>query len=99
MPTQIETTLDVQPLSAFRDSPAEVIARLRSTRRPITLTVEGQPAVILQDPAEYQRLLDLAAEADANEGIRQGLDQLNRGEGRPATEFFAEMREKYGIPG
>jgi post-segregation antitoxin (ccd killing protein) len=48
--------------------------------------------------AEYQRLLDLASHADAREGIRQGLDQLNRGEGRPASEFFAEMREKYGIP-
>jgi predicted transcriptional regulator len=47
----------------------------------------------------YQRLLDGAAKADAREGIRQGLEEMNRGEGRPATEFFAEMREKYGLPG
>jgi hypothetical protein len=43
-------------------------------------------------------MLDLAAEADANEGIRQGLEQLHRGEGRLASEFFGEMCAKYGIP-
>jgi post-segregation antitoxin (ccd killing protein) len=77
----------------------------------VTLTIPDELAAELiaagKDPsrtalealtAEYQRLLDLASHADAREGIRQGLDQLNRGEGRPASEFFAEMREKYGIP-
>jgi prevent-host-death family protein len=98
MPTQIDTTPDVQPLSSFRDNPAGVIERLKSTRRPITLTVDGKPEVVVQEAAAYQRLLDLAAEADANEGIRQGLDQLNRGEGSSATDFFAEMREKYALP-
>jgi post-segregation antitoxin (ccd killing protein) len=78
----------------------------------VTLTIPDELAAELiaagKDPsrtalealtAEYHRLLDLASHADAREGIRQGLDQLNRGEGRPASEFFAEMREKYGIPG
>ena len=76
----------------------------------VTLTIPDELAAELiaagKDPsrtalealtAEYQRLLDLAAEADASEGIRQGLEQLGRGEGRPAAEFFAEMREKYGL--
>jgi prevent-host-death family protein len=99
MPTQLDTTPDVQPLTAFRDNPGEVIERLKSTRRPITLTVEGQPAVILQDPAEYQRLLDLAAEADEEEGLRQGLEDIAAGRTRPAREVFAELREEYGIRG
>ncbi|MGD0796481.1 MAG: hypothetical protein ABR910_02050 [Acidobacteriaceae bacterium] len=53
----------------------------------------------LEALTERQRLLDVAAEADAREGIRQGLEEMHRGEGRPATEFFAEMREKHGLPG
>jgi predicted transcriptional regulator len=77
----------------------------------VTLTIPDELAAELiaagKDPSRtaiealtlYQHLLDLAAQADPREGIRQGLDQLNRGEGRPASEFFAEMREKYGIPG
>jgi hypothetical protein len=53
----------------------------------------------LEALTERQRLLDGAAKADAREGIRQGLEEMHRGEGRPATEFFAEMREKHGLPG
>jgi PHD/YefM family antitoxin component YafN of YafNO toxin-antitoxin module len=90
----IDTTRDTQPLEAFRDHPAQ----LKSNRRPIVLTVDGKPEAVLQDPAEYQRLLDLAAQADAHEGIRQGLEQLRQGQGRPASEFFDEMREQHGIP-
>jgi hypothetical protein len=77
----------------------------------VTLDIPDELAAELiaagKDPARealealtaYQRLLDVAAEADAREGIRQGLEEMNRGEGRPATEFFAEMREKHGLPG
>lgn len=99
MPTQLDLTQDVLPLHSFHENPNQLIERLKTTRRPITLTVDGKPEAILQDPVEYQRLLDIAALADANEGIRQGLEQLHRGEGRPASEFFSEMCAKYGIPG
>jgi Arc/MetJ-type ribon-helix-helix transcriptional regulator len=32
------------------------------------------------------------------EAIRRGLESVERGEGRPAEEFFDEMRQKHGIP-
>ena len=43
-----------------------------------------------------QRLLDLAERAEAIEGIRRGLDSAARGEGRPAEEIYAELRERHG---
>jgi hypothetical protein len=46
----------------------------------------------------YQRQLDIAARADAIEGIRQGLDDVAHGRTRPAREFFDEFRRKHGIP-
>ena len=45
-----------------------------------------------------QRVLDLAAQADAREGIRQGLEEMKRSLGRPAREVFDELRAEYGIP-
>jgi PHD/YefM family antitoxin component YafN of YafNO toxin-antitoxin module len=99
MPTQLDTTQEVQPLTTFLDKPVDLIRQIKATLRPITLTVEGQPAVILQEPAEYQRLLDLAAEADEEEGLRQGLEDIAAGRTRPAREVFAELREEYGIRG
>ena len=95
----IETLTDTLPVAAFRDNPDQLLQQLKTPKRPVTLTVDGQPAAILQDPAEYQRLLDLAAEADANEGIRQGLEDVAAGRTRPAREVFAELSEEYGIQG
>lgn len=35
---------------------------------------------------------------EAVQGIRRGLESAECGEGRPANEFFDEMRRKHGIP-
>ena len=99
MAAAIDLTQETQPVTAFRDHSSEFLAHLRQTHRPITLTIDGKPELVLQEASAYQRLLDLAAAADAGEGIRQGLDELAQGAGRPAQEFFAEMRRKYAIPG
>ena len=49
------------------------------------------------DPAAYQRLLDIAALADAGEGIRQGLEDVKQGRERPVREFFDEFEAQHGI--
>jgi prevent-host-death family protein len=93
----IDITKDIQPLTTFRNNSVKMMQRLKKTRRPIILTVNGKPEAVVQDAAAYQRLLDLAAAADVNEGIRQGMEELRQGKGRPAKEFFEEMRKKHGI--
>jgi prevent-host-death family protein len=93
----IDITKDIQPLTTFRNNSVKFMKRLKKTRRPIILTVNGKPEAVVQDPAAYQRLLDLAAAADVNEGIRQGLEEIRQGKGRPAKEFFEEMRKKHGL--
>ncbi|MBB5316336.1 type II toxin-antitoxin system Phd/YefM family antitoxin [Tunturibacter empetritectus] len=94
----IDITKDIQPLTTFRNNSVKMMQRLKKTRRPIILTVNGKPEAVVQDASAYQRLLDLAAAADASEGIRQGMEEMRQGKGRPATEFFEEMRQKHGIP-
>jgi prevent-host-death family protein len=94
----IDITKDIQPLTTFRNNSVKFMKRLKKTRRPIILTVNGKPEAVVQSAAEYQRLLDLAAAADANEGIRQGLEDVREGRTRPADEVFEKMRRKYAIP-
>jgi PHD/YefM family antitoxin component YafN of YafNO toxin-antitoxin module len=65
--------------------------QLKKSKRPVVLTVKGKAEAIVQDAGAYQRLLDIAARADAREGVRQGLEQSKRGQGRDAGEFFAEF--------
>jgi prevent-host-death family protein len=93
----LDPTPDTQPLSAFRDNPTELLNRIQSNEGPVTLTVDGQPVIVLQEASAYQRLLDLAALADAREGIRQGLADAAAGRTRPATEVFAELDREYGV--
>jgi prevent-host-death family protein len=92
-------TEDIQSLTTFRRRSGEFMKQLRRTKRPVVLTVKGKAAAIVQDAASYQRLLDIAARADASEGIRQGLDDARRGIIRPARAFFDEFEAAHGIRG
>ena len=59
------------------------------------------PKIVVElhlQPEAYQRLLDVAASADAEEGIRQGLDDVAHGRTRPARDVFDGIRRKQGIP-
>ena len=61
--------------------------------------MKGKAAAIVRDAESYQRLLDIAARANAYEGIRQGLEQAKQGKGRDAENFFAEFESTHGIKG
>ncbi|MEI7578354.1 MAG: type II toxin-antitoxin system prevent-host-death family antitoxin [Armatimonadota bacterium] len=40
------------------------VARLGASKKPVILTVNGKPALVLQDAASYQDLLDRLEEAE-----------------------------------
>jgi PHD/YefM family antitoxin component YafN of YafNO toxin-antitoxin module len=90
-------TTDIQPLTTFRRSSADMIRHLKKSKRPMVLTVNGKAAAVVQDAEAYQRLLDIAARADAREGIRQGLEDVKKGRTRPARQFFAEFEAAHGL--
>ena len=94
----VDITKDIQSMTSFRNHSAEFMQHLKATGRPMVLTVNGKAAAVVQDAEAYQRLLDVAAEASVEEGIRQGLDDLADGRTRPAAEVFDVIRAAYGIP-
>ena len=94
----LDITKDIQSLTTFRRRSGDFMRHLRKSKRPVVLTVKGKAAAIVQDAEAYQRLLDIAARADAEEGIRQGLDDVAHGRTRPAREVFDEIRRKHDIP-
>jgi prevent-host-death family protein len=94
----MDITKDIQPMTTFRNHSAKIMQHLRETKRPVILTVNGKAAAVVQDAEAYQHLLDLAAEANAAEGIRQGLEDIANGRTRPAREVLDEIRAEYGIP-
>jgi prevent-host-death family protein len=93
----LDITKDIQSLTTFRRRSSDFIKVLKKSKRPVVLTVRGKAAAVVQDAAAYQHLLDVAARADAGEGIRQGLEASKKGKIRPAKEFFEEFEAENGI--
>ena len=93
----LDITKDIQSLTTFRRKSGAFLKQLKKSKRPVVLTVRGKAAAIVQDAEAYQRLLDIAALADAREGIRQGLEEDKQGKGRDVEEFFAEFEATHGI--
>jgi prevent-host-death family protein len=89
---------DIHPLTDFKHRTPEFVQRLKTTGEPIVLTINGKAALVVQDAESYQKLLDLAEEARVLEGIRQGLEEMRAGHGRPAEEVIADIRRDLSIP-
>ena len=89
---------DIQAMTTFRRNPAKFMKHLKKTKKPLILTVNGKAEAVVQDAEAYQLLLDIAAQADAREGIRQGMEDIKKGRVRPAREALAKFRRSLAIP-
>lgn len=88
---------DIRPLTDFLRNHKDHIRRLKKAARPEVLTVNGKAALVVQDVASYQELLDSVERAEVIAGIRAGLDSMHAGQGVPIAEFDRRMRRKYGL--
>ena len=88
---------DIQPLTTFRRRSAQFLKQIKKNKRPVVLTVNGKAAAVIQEPEAYQRLLDIAAQADAREGIRQGLEDARKRRTRAAKQVFADFEAAHGL--
>jgi PHD/YefM family antitoxin component YafN of YafNO toxin-antitoxin module len=89
---------DIQAMTTFRRNPGKFMKHLKRTKRPLILTINGKAEAILQDAEAYQRLLDIAAQADPLEGIRQGLEDAKKGRVRGARKALEQFRRVREIP-
>jgi hypothetical protein len=78
-------------------STAQYVDRMAREGRPITLRVDHRPPLVVKDERAFKLLWELVDRLETIEAVRQGLEQMERGEGRPADEFFDEMRRKHGL--
>jgi prevent-host-death family protein len=93
----LDITKDIQSLTTFRRRSGDFMKQIKKSKRPVILTVNGKAEAVVQDAQAYQRLLDIAARADAEEGIRQGVEEARKGKLRSARQFFAEFEAEHGI--
>lgn len=85
---------DIQSLTEFKRNTAEYMEQLKSTGRPLILTVNGKAEIIVQDAESYQEMLAAVDEART----LRALAGARKGKGRPAQEVLQEIREILNIP-
>jgi PHD/YefM family antitoxin component YafN of YafNO toxin-antitoxin module len=83
---------DIRSLTDFQRNTKAHLRRLKSSGRPVVLTVNGRAELIVQDAAAFEDMLD------AIRGIQRGLDEMKAGKGEPARKVLDRIRARYKIP-
>ncbi len=87
----IDLVNDVMPLSEFRNSLTECIARTRRTHRPILVTQNGKSATVMFSVEDFERLRETFEMA---EDIRISEAEIERGEVMATSEVESSLREE-----
>lgn len=87
----------IHPLTDFLRNHKEHIARLKKTRDPAILTINGKAEIVMVDAESYQLIIEKLQQIETIEAIREGLKAAENGELKPAEQVFLEMKSKYGI--
>jgi predicted transcriptional regulator len=77
---------------------AQYVDRMEREGRPIVLRVDDRPPLTIADERAYQMLWELIDRIETIEGVREGLAQMERGEGRPLEEVVEDIRKKHRLP-
>lgn len=86
MSTQSE---DVKTSAEFEQRPKQILQQVRKTGRPIVVTVQGKPGVVVMKAADYQRQLQAA---NLSQLLLQGESDVQAGRTRPAADVLKDLR-------
>jgi len=95
----INLSRDIQSLSTFKRNTNELIVQMKETGNPVVLTVNGKAELVVQDAESYQKLLNTVEHLETIIGIKNGLEDITKGETQFLGEFVEEMQQKHGISG
>src|SRR5205814_3748321 len=89
----LDLNRDINSLSNFKRNTSEFLRQLKATGHPVVLTINGKAELVVQDTASYQKLIELAEQAEKMEALRQAVEEMKAGKGTPIEEMFAEMKQ------
>jgi PHD/YefM family antitoxin component YafN of YafNO toxin-antitoxin module len=89
----LDLNRETESLSSFMRNTSDFLQRLKTTGEPVVLTINGKAELVVQDPAAYQKLIDLARRLEQTEALRQSVEEMRDGKGIPASDVLAEMRQ------
>ena len=87
---------DIQSLTDFKRNTAKYLKKIKRSKSPVVLTINGKAELVVQDARAYQAMLDRVERAETVVALRKGIEDFERGEFRPAREALEELRRKHG---
>ena len=90
---------EVRSLSDFQRNTREHMARMKASKKPTVLTVNGKAELVVQDAEAYQGMLDQYNRIETVAAIRGAHSEVERGEDMDIEEAFAQLQAKHGISG
>jgi prevent-host-death family protein len=91
---------DIHSVTDFQRNAKAHITRLRRTKAPMVLTVNGSPSVVVQDANAYQHDMDRLAQLEEERfvaAVNEGFADMKAGRMIPLEEARARMEKKFGI--
>jgi prevent-host-death family protein len=93
----IDLSQDIRSLSDFKRNTSEFMTRMKKTGNPVVLTINGQAAMVVQDAASYQHLLEMAERAEMMEFLRASREDLEAGRTEPALQALERLGKKHKL--
>ena len=93
----LDIVRDIDSLSNFKRDTSKFVKRMKKSGSPVVLTVNGKAQIVVQDAESYQKMLELLDRAEAIEGIRQGLEDVNQKKTASLEQFDKKMRTKHDL--
>ncbi len=84
----ISLTEDFKTVRELASQTQEILEQVRHTGRPMAITIDGKPAVVLLGVAQYESLLHLL---NLSRLLHEGAEDIRAGRVQPLEEFLNEL--------
>lgn len=88
---------NIHSLSDFQRNTREHIRRLKKSRRPEVLTINGEAALVVQSAEGYQQLLNEAEFASHFQALHKSIAEAKANRGRSARAAIEELALQHAI--
>jgi prevent-host-death family protein len=93
----IDLSTDIHSLSDFKRNTSKYMERMKKSGHPLVLTIHGKAELVVQDAANYQRLLELAERGEMRDFLRESLEDIEAGRTEPAVEALERLGKKHKL--
>jgi len=79
---------DIKPVTYLKANAADLLKQINETRRPITITQNGEPRAVLQDPESYEKMRNAIGILKL---ISQGERDIRNGRVKSQEDVFKDI--------